>query len=213
MFDKNEIQIIVTHQLSAFFNYETDIVPYLEEAVYRTNQCLIKRKGKYFDDKAASPFHSGHYCIFLYWLSRVMWEMDKNGKNAEKIYYLNKALNSVDLYYEINLPSIWGCEHPLGSSMGRAIYSDHFFFYQGCTVGANYTGHPILGSDVLMYSNAKILGKCTVGNHVILSANSYVKDMDIPDNCIVFGQSPNIVIKQKSTEEIETITGSIWKHM
>lgn len=69
------------------------------------------------------------YCILLYWLSR---ELFQNGKLelADKVYYLNKMLNAVELFYEVKLPAIWSCEHPLGSVMGRADYGDYFFFYQ-----------------------------------------------------------------------------------
>lgn len=38
--------------------------------------------------------------------------------------YFNKEIypyNSV-IYYEINLPTAWSCEHPLGSVTGRAQY-------------------------------------------------------------------------------------------
>lgn len=53
-----------------------------------------------------------------------------------------------------------------------------------------------------MCSNSKILGKSKIGDNVIVSANTYIKDEDIPDNSLVFGQSPNLVIKKKSIEEI-----------
>ena len=32
----------------------------------------------------------------------------------------------------------------------------------------------------------------------------------IPNNCIVFGKSPNLVIKQKSEDEIKKYTQHIW---
>lgn len=52
---------------------------------------------------------------------------------ADKIYYLNKMMNSVDLFYEIELPMHFGLEHPLGTIMGRAKFGDYFYFYQQCT--------------------------------------------------------------------------------
>ena len=51
-----------------------------------------------------------------------------------KFYYLNKIMNSVEMFYEVELPSVFCCDHPLGSVMGRARYSDFFYFSQGCTV-------------------------------------------------------------------------------
>ena len=59
-----------------------------------------------------------------------------------------------------------------------------------------------IGSNVTMYSNFKILGKSIVGNNVIIAADIYVKDDVIPDNSIAFGQSPNLVVKTKTKEDI-----------
>lgn len=147
-----------------------------------------------------NPYNGVMYTNYLYWLSRLFYESGKE-EIASKVYGLNKMLHSVDLFYAIELPPIWSCEHPLGAVMGRAKYGNRFFFYQGCTVGGNiHKGHleyPIIGEDVKMYSDSKILGKCIIGNNVTLAANAYVINQDIPDNCIVFGQSPNIVIKRK----------------
>ncbi len=83
---------------------------------------------------------------------------------AEQVYYLNKILHSVDWYYEIELPKHFMVEHPLGSVLGRAQYGDYLYIYQGVTIGGNVklkTGeldYPTLGDNVLLYSNAKILG-------------------------------------------------------
>ena len=43
---------------------------------------------------------------------------------ADKLYYLNKMMNGVDLYHQIELPAVWGCEHPMGSIMGRATFGE-----------------------------------------------------------------------------------------
>jgi len=139
------------------------------------------------------------YCNYLYWLSHEVYVCGYT-KIADKIYYLNKMLNAANLFYAIELPSIWSCEHPVGSVMGRAKYNDYFLFYQGYTVGGNRKGnkleYPVIGSYVTMYSNSKILGDSYIGNNVILAANSYVINETVPDNSIVFGQSPNLVIKK-----------------
>lgn len=47
-----------------------------------------------------------------------------------------------------------------------------------------------------MYANSSFIGKCNIGDNVILSAGTLVKDTDIPSNSIVFGQSPNLIIKE-----------------
>ncbi len=83
------------------------------------------------------------------------------------------------------------------------------------TVGGNRKDgklyYPVLGNNILIYANSTILGNCHIGNNVIISAESYIINETIPDNCIVFGKSPDIVIKNKSEEEIKDMTSFIWK--
>lgn len=210
-----ELQKHVETQIQNCLCYKLNVSKYITEAVNRTYTCLKFSSNKYISAPAErgilfSVYNSLQYCIFLYWLSKVAYEIDENGNNAEKFYYLNKMMNAVDLFYAVELPDIWMAEHPLGSIMGRARYSDYFFFYQSCTVGGNKGNYPWLGKHVTMYSDSKILGRAKIGNHVILSANTYVKDETIPDNCIVFGQTPNLIIKQRTKEEILDLTSHIW---
>ena len=109
-------------------------------------------------------------------------------------------MSGADLYYEVELPEIFTCDHPVGSVMGRAKYGDFFSFTQGCTVGNNHGIYPVIGSHVSMKSNSKIIGNSHIGDNVIIAANTYVKDQDVPDNSLVFGCSPEIVIKPNKTE-------------
>lgn len=167
-------------------------------------KCIEKRNSRYFHGEI-DPFNSVMNCNYLYWLSHLAF-LDGDISIADKIYYLNKLLNSVELFYEIELPEIWFCEHPLGSVMGKAKYGNNFFFFQGCTVGysPDKEGNiyfPVIGNDVIMYSNSKILGNSKIGDHVIISANAYIKNRDIPNNSIVFGQSPNLTIKNYKNKD------------
>ena len=84
--------------------------------------------------------------------------------------------------------------------MGRAKYSNGFFFYQGCTVGGTTDKngndcYPVIEENVRMYANSSILGRCHVGRNVQIGAGALVKNQNIPADCIVFGQSPNLIIK------------------
>lgn len=118
------------------------------------------------------------------------------GKNlADKIYYLNKIMHSVDIYHEVILPESFFLEHPVGTVLGRASYQDGFMAYQNCTVGGNKGRYPTLGKDFHMMSGSKVLGDSHIGNGVTLAANTYVKDTDIPSGATVFGSSPNLMFK------------------
>lgn len=190
-----------------------DVGDVLGTAIEHCQYALSFSASKYcqIEEVYPSPFHSGKYAILLYCLSRELFLRDGNGERAEKIYYLNKILNSVDIYYEVNMPTVWGVEHPIGSVLGRAAYGNKFFFYQGCTVGGSGGAYPHIGDGVVMYSHSKLLGKSHTGNNVIFSANSYVIDQNIPSNCIVFGQGRDIVIKEISMEKYRSIIVEIWK--
>lgn len=128
-------------------------------------------------------------------MSREIFEKTDNRLLADKIYYLNKTLNGCDLFYEIKLPRYFRLDHPVGSVMGRAEYGEGFSFSQCCTVGNNKGIYPRLGENVRMCACSSIIGDCRVGDNVIIGANSGIKDMDVPDNTIVFGQYPNNILK------------------
>ena len=148
-----------------------------------------------------NPFHSVQYMTFLYTIANELYRNGVSSALTDKLYYLNKVMNGLDMFYAIELPEVWSAEHPVGSVLGRAKYGDEFFFYQGCTVGGNrgkdgVLHYPVIGKNVRMYANSSLIGKCNVGDNVILGAGALVKDTDIPSNSIVFGQSPNLIIKE-----------------
>ena len=125
-------------------------------------------------------------------------------------------LHSVDWFYEIELPVHFMVEHPLGSVLGRANYGDFLCIYQGVTIGGNISAkngnpvYPTLGNNIIFFSDAKALGDVHIGNNVIFSANAYVINEDIPDDSMVFGMSPNLVIRHEP-EKVKEYMKRIWK--
>ncbi len=135
-------------------------------------------------------------------------------KEADMVYYLNKIMHNNDWFYQVDLPRHFFCEHPLGSILGKAIYGDYFFVYQGTTVGGSVHNskvyYPVIGNNVTLCANATVLGNTKIGNNVVVSANTFIINESIPSNCIVFGSSPNLIIKMKSEKEIRKIIEDIW---
>lgn len=216
LWDAERISHLVSKQLDSFWDYKTNInlVFYVQKALVKTERALSQISNKYFYENGFSPYNSSHYSMFLYNLSNILGVEAEHSDISDCLYYLNKSLNAVDWYWAINLPEHFAVEHPVGSVLGRARYGDYLYIYQGTTVGGNrknnILSYPILGHHVLLYAHSTVLGKSTLGNNVIISANTYIKDENIPDCCIVFGSSPNLIIKQKSIEEIKEMTQSIW---
>ncbi len=200
---ESEILLLLKRQLSSLFGIsekENILINVNWGGVRRKIEfCFNSNPNKYYhkDGKTYfNPFQSAQYTIFLYFMSREIFENTDNILLADKIYYLNKALNGCDLFYEVRLPEYFTLDHPLGSVIGRAEYGEGFSFSQCCTVGNNKGIYPKLGNNVRMCAYSSIIGNCTVGNNVIIGANSGIKDMDVPDNTIVFGQYPNNTFKK-----------------
>ena len=200
---KSEISGILIHQLESFFpineEEKTCIIDHLEGVLLRVEKCFTPNPNKYYHrngDVYFNLFHAGQYTVFLYFYSREVF-LCGNSILADKIYFLNKIMSSCDLFYEVEMPDFFMLDHPQGSVMGRAKYSNGFSFSQYSTVGNNNDIYPVIGKNCRMCMNSAIIGKCNVGDNVTIGAGAIVKDEDIPSNCLVFGQSPNLIIKQQ----------------
>lgn len=75
------------------------------------------------------------------------------------------------------------------SKLGRRV-----IIGQGVTIGRKLdpTGVPVVGDDVYISAGARLLGGITIGNNVIVGANSVVI-ADVPDNSIVAGAPAKVV--------------------
>lgn len=200
----SNIEKQLIHQLSSFFILETFEIELIkikmQGVISRCEKCFARTSNKYYfhDSKTFfSPYQSAQYTIFLYYFSNTIFRESATRLLADKLYYLNKIMNACDLYYEVELPEFFRLDHPVGSVMGRARYGDGFSFAQNCTVGNNRGIYPIIGENVRMCAGSSIIGDCKIGHDVIIGANSGVKDENIPDNSLVFGHSPYLIIKQR----------------
>ncbi|MGV8878711.1 MAG: hypothetical protein ACOH2A_06735 [Sphingobacteriaceae bacterium] len=199
---KEEIFNGLLRQLESFFPIIKDesvmLLSVMEEVLERCDHCFSKNTNKYYTKDGLvyfSVYHSGQYTIFLYFLSNSIFKKNRFIRLAEKVYYLNKIMNACDLFYEIELPRYFMLDHPVGSVMGRANYGNYFSFGQNCTVGNNKGKFPIIGEHVQMHANSMIIGNTEIGDHVIIGAGTCIKDQNVPSNSLVFGSSPNLIIK------------------
>jgi serine O-acetyltransferase len=199
--EKNSVSLLlryVTKQLENLFpivDPEPIQIETLNLAIERTNRCITKIKatqGSTFD-----PMNSGHYATFLYFLSRELWLSEHNVAEATRVFLLNKALNGIDLFYEINMPDIFLIGHTAGMVFAKATYSDYCVFHQGCTVGRNGTDRPRIQTGVVLYPNASVIGDCLVRENSIITPGVNLIDHDTPGNCYVFmGQKGKPVFKE-----------------
>lgn len=214
-----EIRSTLHRQLLSFFPLGDEEIAQLDasfdEALVRCDTCFSHVKNKYYHhcgESIFNPLHGCQWSAFLYYLANTIYQHNGTLAICDKIYLLSKVLSSADLYYQVALPDIFTFDHPLGAIMGRATYSSFFSFSQGCTVGNNKGIYPSFGQSVFMLSNSKVIGDCRIGDNVIISAGSYIKDTDIPSNSLVFGESPNLIIKSNRQDYIRNYAEKIFKY-
>lgn len=209
---KNNLNELILKQLNALLMFDPKIndnlhlTKSIDESLEKAEFCFSHIRNKYFRKNGNVYFdvyHTDQYAMFLYFLSNTIYKKFNNTLLATKVYYLNKILHSIDVYFEVELPSIFMFSHPLGSILGRAKYNNYLIVYQHCTVGSNKGIYPTLGKGVVLYAGASILGQSNVGENSCISANALVKDQDVPPNSIVFGTSPFLVFKKCKFSVIE----------
>lgn len=87
--------------------------------------------------------------------------------------------------------------------------------YQGTTVGGSSKDgkihYPAIGNNVILFSNASVLGKSDIGSNVIVSAGAQIVNENVPDNCIVFGQTTNLIIKGRNPDIMEKTIDGYWR--
>ena len=214
-FGKEKVRQLLLSQIrNLWFESPSDaplLDKYLPEILQRVAYNFSQNDNKYYsrcenpDDPTTmqpyfDPLHMVQWFIFLYYSANTIFRNDKSPEARElcdKIYGISKMVSGCDLYYEIEMPRSFICDHPTGTVLGRAVYGENFRFIQCCNVGMNHGIYPVLGDNVQMYAHSKVLGSSRVGNNVIISAGTYIKDQEVPDNVIVFGTSPNLIFKER----------------
>lgn len=91
----------------------------------------------------------------------------------------------------------WGAGTVIHSN---AVIGKNCMVSQGVTIGRNFGDKkvPAIGDDVYIGAGSKVFGEITIGNNVIIGANSVV-NKSIPDNCTVAG-NPFRILKENRKE-------------
>ena len=165
----------------------------ISTAVRRTNYCVSKIKqfkGNQFDH-----LNSGHYATFLYYVSHALW-INGDAHNATRVFLLNKALNGIDLFYEVKMPDVFIIGHTVGMVFAKANYGNACIFHQGCTVGRKNDDRPTLERGIILYPQSSVIGACLVRENTVISPGVQLIDTDTPGNCIVFpGERGSVVFR------------------
>ena len=104
------------------------------------------------------------------------------------------------------MPDIFVLVHPVGTVLGRANYSDYFCAYHNVSIGSDLEGNmPSFGKGVVMFNGSKVIGKSSIGGNCFISLGAIIISEDIKRDSLVFGQSPNLTLKNTKKSVLKGI--------
>ena len=170
----------------------------IPRALERLEHCFQAVDNKYFFDGEEVVFdhlHGDQYCMWLYLLANELYRQRGPATACSKLFLLNKALHGCDIFYEVELPSIFLVVHPLGTVLGRGHYSDYLVSYQRVGVGSNHDVYPSFGQHVTLRPGAAVLGAATIGEMCQIATESLVLDREVPAHSVYIGNPRSAVVK------------------
>jgi serine O-acetyltransferase len=183
----------------------------LEAALARLDHCFSRIDRKYYrrgDAAFYDHLNTDQHAALLYLLSHGLHAERGERALASKIYALNKALHGLDVFYEVELPSVFLFQHPVGSVLGRARYGDYLVVYQGVTVGSDLDGnYPELGEGVVLFGGSRVIGRARIGANSWITPGCTVMDAALPPDSILFGAPPATQRKPSRRHVVRDVFG------
>ena len=157
---------------------------HLDEALERMHVC-INACAPWRPDQF-NVLQSSQHCIFLYFLSNTIYRRSGDTAAATRLFLMNKALNGIDLFYEIQMPPVFYIGHSVGIVLAKATYGNYLVLYQNSTVGRHKDQIPVIGDRVVLYPNTAVIGRSVIGNDAVLSQGVSAVNKKVPDGVIAF---------------------------
>lgn len=189
-FSEADLLRYVVRQMEHFFpdgltaSAQEKLRPHMDEALLRLENCI--GSVRMWTPGNFDHLHSSQYTIFLYYLANTVWKSTGDRTLCNKLFGLNKTLNGIDLFYEIDMPAKFFIGHSVGIVLAKATYGEYFAIYQNSTVGKNHGDAPKLGKGVIMYPNTAIIGRCEVGSGTVISQGTSLVNLSTPGACLAF---------------------------
>ena len=168
---------------------------HLDETLARLHICI--NAVRIWSPDQFNYLHSSQYCTYLYYFANTIWRSSTDVEIPTKLFLLNKMLNGLDLFYEINMPDIFLIGHSTGIVLAKATYSNHLVIHQGVTVGKNHGIAPTLEEGVVLYPNSVVIGGCHIGKEAVIAQGVSVINTDVAAGCLAFAKDGKRGLTQK----------------
>jgi serine O-acetyltransferase len=124
---------------------------------------------------------------------------------------VSQVLTGIDLPCEAKVGRRFRIDHFGGVIIsGDAVFGDDVTIRNGVTVGMRRReepGSPVIGNRVDIGAGAKVLGKITIGDDVVIGANAVVI-RDVPPNSIAVGIPARILLRRDRYAPVSNRDGS-----
>lgn len=201
----------VARQLDSMFpsqGVEADtenILQVLPLAIDRLKPVL--RAVQCFNAASFDFYNSLQYTAFLYILANAQFRAGLDRSLSERLFCLNRALNSIDLFYSVELPEVFFVSHGLGTVLGNARYGNRLVVFQNVTVGRVGASKPVIGDNVVLYPGAVVTGKTVVGNNCVVSAGTILHNVVVPDNSVTKWEGGKVVFRENKKDYVGLYLG------
>jgi serine O-acetyltransferase len=160
---------------------------------------------KYFDEIIFS--YPGLFAITVYRVAHQLYQQGVPLIPRIMTEYAH-SLTGIDIHPGVHIGEGFFIDHGTGVVMGETtLIGDRVRIYQGVTLGAlslskeecerlrNQKRHPTIEDDVIIYSNATILGGNTViGARSVIGGNVWLTE-SVPPDTTVFMKKPELIFK------------------
>ena len=149
------------------------------------------------DENDAIKFHTGLQAVSMYRESHQLWLAGEKEK-AREINFIAHQLTGCDIHPGATIGRHFTIDHGTGVVIGATcVIGDHVKLYQGVTLGAksfpldadgnpikHVPRHPVIEDNVVIYANATVLGRITIGEGCVVGANTWVLEDMAPQTKI-----------------------------
>jgi serine O-acetyltransferase len=123
---------------------------------------------------------------------------------------LAHSATGIDIHPGARIGEYFSIDHGTGVVIGETvIIGNHVSLYKGVTLGAknfvldecgnpiNLPRHPVIEDNVVIYSNATVLGRITIGHDSVIGGNVWLTGSVPPHSRVVQQKADSIEIKTK----------------
>jgi serine O-acetyltransferase len=168
--------------------FRSAVDAHLDEALERLHRCINACAPWRADE--FNVLQSSQHTIYLYFLANTIWKRSGDTEAPTRLFLMNKALNGIDLFYEVGMPEVFYIGHSVGIVLAKATYGNYLVLYQNSTVGRHKDQIPVLGERVVLYPNTAVIGRSVVEDDAVVSQGVSVVNKRVPKGSIAFSGAP-----------------------